>query len=69
MALFRIFSVRVVLIRLSQHKTFFGYCLFLCAVINQIAVHLAAAGYVYDVFLCCPFTHKMSWMRSGTELS
>ena len=35
----------------------------------EIAVHLAAAGDVLDgVFLCCPFSHEMSWMRSGTEL-
>ena len=31
--------------------------------------HLAAAGDIFDgVFLCCPFSHEMSWMRSGTEL-
>ena len=25
------------------------------------------AGDVFDgVFLCCPFSHEMSWMRSGT---
>ena len=36
----------------------------------KIAVHVAVAGDVFDgVFLCCPFFHKMSWMRSGTELS
>ena len=29
------------------------------------AVHLAVACDVYDgVFLCCPFSHEMSWMRS-----
>ena len=28
------------------------------------------AGDVVDgVFLCCPFSHEMSWMRHGTELS
>ena len=28
------------------------------------------AGDVFDgVFLCCPFSHEMSWMRSGTYLS
>ena len=33
---------------------------------GKIAVHLAVAGDVFDgVFLCCPFSHKMSWMRSG----
>ena len=33
----------------------------------EIAVHLAIAGDVYDsVFLCCPFSHKMSWMGSWT---
>ena len=33
----------------------------------EIAVHLAVAGDVFDgVFLCCPFSHEMSWMRSGT---
>ena len=27
------------------------------------AVHLAVAGGVFDgVFLCCPFSHKISWM-------
>ena len=32
-----------------------------------MAVHLAVAGDVFDgVFLCCPFSHEMSWMRSGT---
>ena len=32
--------------------------------------HLVVAGDVFDgVFLCCPFSHEMSWMRSGTELS
>ena len=31
----------------------------------EIAVHLAVACDVYDgVFLCCPFSHEMSWMRS-----
>ena len=31
----------------------------------EIAVHLAVACDVYDgVFLCCPFPHEMSWMRS-----
>ena len=33
----------------------------------EIAVHLAVAGGVFDgVFLCYPFLHEMSWMRSGT---
>ena len=33
----------------------------------EIAVHLPVAGDVFDgVFLCCPFSHEMSWMRSGT---
>ena len=33
----------------------------------EIAVHLAVAGDVSDgVFLCCPFSHEMCWMRSGT---
>ena len=33
----------------------------------KIAVHLAVTGDVSDdVFLCCPFSHEMSWMRSGT---
>ena len=32
-----------------------------------IAVHLAVAGDVFDgVFLCCPFSHEMSRMRSET---
>ena len=35
-----------------------------------MAVHLAVASDVFgSVFLCCPFSHEMSWMRSGTELS
>ena len=30
-----------------------------------VAVHLAVACDVYDgVFLCCPFSHEVSWMRS-----
>ena len=30
-----------------------------------IAVHLAVACDVYDgVFLCCPFSRGVSWMRS-----
>ena len=33
----------------------------------EIAVYLAVAGGVYDVvFLFCPFSHEMSWMRSWT---
>ena len=33
----------------------------------EAAVSLAVAGGDFDgVFLCCPFFHKMSWMRSGT---
>ena len=31
------------------------------------ADHLAVAGDVFDgVILCCPFSHEMFWMRSGT---
>ena len=31
----------------------------------ELAVHLAVAFDVYDgVFLCCPFSHEVSWMRS-----
>ena len=34
------------------------------------AVHLAVAGDVFDgFFLCYPFSHEMSWMRSGIQLS
>ena len=34
---------------------------------EEISVYLAVAGGVYDgVFSCCPFSHKMSWMRSKT---
>ena len=37
---------------------------------REIAVHLVAAGDIYDcVFLCCPFFHEMSRMRSWTKLS
>ena len=33
----------------------------------EIAVHLAVAGDIFDgVFLWCPFSHEMSWTRSGT---
>ena len=36
----------------------------------SVTGHLAVAGVVFDgVFLCCPFSHEMSWMRSGTYLS
>ena len=39
-------------------------------IIDVVAVHLAVAGDVFDgVFLCYPFSHEMSGMRSGTELS
>ena len=35
-----------------------------------IAVHMAVARDVFDyVFICCPFSHDISWMRSGTCLS
>ena len=31
----------------------------------SLSVHLAVACDVYDgVFLCCPFSHEVSWMRS-----
>ena len=31
------------------------------------AVDLAVADGVFDgVFLCCPFSHEMTWLRSGT---
>ena len=30
-------------------------------------VHLAVAGDLFDgVFLCCRFSHEVTWMRSGT---
>ena len=36
----------------------------------EFAVHLGVAGGVFDgVFLYCPFSHRMPWMRSGTSLS
>ena len=36
----------------------------------EIAVQLAVAGDVYDgVFMCCPFSHEMSRMRSWTSFS
>ena len=35
------------------------------SVSEEIAVHLAVAFDVYDgVFLCCPLSHEVSWMRS-----
>ena len=38
--------------------------------VELFVVHLAVAGDVYDgVFLHCPFSHEMSWMRSRTSLS
>ena len=34
----------------------------------EIAIHLAVAGGVYGgVFLCCPFSREMSWMRSWNQ--
>ena len=34
---------------------------------GKMAVHLAVACYVFDgVFFCCPFSHGMFLMRSGT---
>ena len=34
---------------------------------GQFAVYLTVAGDVFDdVFLFCPFSLEMSWMRSGT---
>ena len=34
---------------------------------REIAVYLAVAVDVFNgVSLCCPFSHGMSWMRSGT---
>ena len=34
---------------------------------GEFAVRLADAGGVFDgVFLCCPFSHGMSWVRSWT---
>ena len=36
----------------------------------QMAVHLAVAGDAFDgIFLCYPYSHEMSWMRSGTQWS
>ena len=36
----------------------------------KMAVHLAVASDVFGgVFLCCPVSHEMFWMRSGTKLS
>ena len=35
-----------------------------------LAVRLVVAGGVCGgVFLCCPFSHDISWMRSSTKLS
>ena len=34
---------------------------------GKLLFHLAVAGDVFDgVFLCCPFSLEISWMRSGT---
>ena len=36
----------------------------------EMAVHLAVVGDVFDrSYLCCHFSHDMSLIRSGTELS
>ena len=37
----------------------------------EISVHLAVAGDVFDGVIFCAvlFSHEMSWMRSGNELS
>ena len=35
----------------------------------EMAVHLSLVMFLVVSFLCCPFSHEMSWMRSGTELS
>ena len=36
----------------------------------EVAVHLAVAGGAFGgVFLSCPFSLGVSWMRSGTLLS
>ena len=33
----------------------------------EIDVHVAVAGDVFDgIFLCCPFSHEMPWIGSGT---
>ena len=34
----------------------------------KISVNLAVTREFFDgvLFLCCPFSHEMSWMRSGT---
>ena len=37
---------------------------------GKLLFHLAVAGDLHDgAFLCCPFSHEMSWMRFGTQLS
>ena len=39
--------------------------LFLFCYEREIAVHLAVVCGVYgDVFLCCPFSHEVSWVRT-----
>ena len=36
----------------------------------EIAFHLAVACDVYNgVFLCCPFSHEMPWVKFLTQLS
>ena len=36
-----------------------------------MAVYLDVAGIAiwWYLILCCPFSHEMSWVRSGTEMS
>ena len=37
----------------------------------NVSVHLAVTGDIFDGVLFCAalFSHEMSWVRSGTELS
>ena len=38
-----------------------------CLPVWEVAVRLAVAcGICGGVFLCCPLSHEVSWMRSGT---
>ena len=35
---------------------------------GKLLFKLTVAGDVFDgVFLCCPFSHELSWMRSVSE--
>ena len=36
---------------------------------DQLYGKAVAGGVFGGIFLCCPFSHELSWMISGTSLS